>query len=291
MTLSTLFAPFAICLAFSGFLPLVHRRLRPRLSAAVLGANVLWVSIVAVLGSWFMALRYLTHISWLADQLRWCSKMIGQHDQVPWWLGLPSMIFAVVGAVRIKRFAAVQRQIRSSSLTGTSIVASDEVFAYVLPGRNAATIISAGLLSRLSVTERCVVLAHEKAHADFRHDRYLTLARAAEALVPLIRPLTKRLEFSLERWADDSAATALSGDRRLVAQTIAKVALLTTGTQSHGLAFVGLGEVARTRYLLDPSKPSRNLSGIAIMSSVLGLGFALYQLHHFEGLLSTLCRS
>lgn len=291
MKLSTLFGPFAVCLALTGFLPLVHRRLRPRVSAAVLAANVFWVSLVSVVGIWFVSLRYLTHVSWLADQLRWCSKMIGGHDKVPVWLGFPSTALALLGVVRIKRFATVQRAIRSSSLSGTSVVPSDEVFAYVLPGRNGATIISAGLLSRLSVKERLVVLAHEKAHADNRHDRYLTLARAAEALVPFIRPLTKRLEFSLERWADDTAAQVMHGDRCLVAETIAKVALLMTGPPGHELAFAGLGEVARTKYLLQPSIPSRSLTGVAVTTSMIGLGFALYQLHHLEGLINTLCRS
>ncbi len=217
--------------------------------------------------------------------------MIGAHDKVPVWLGFPSTALALLGLVRIKRFATVQREIRSSSLSGTSVVPSNEVFAYVLPGRNGATIISTGLLSRLSVKERLVVLAHEKAHADNRHDRYLTLARAAEALVPFIRPLTKRLDFSLERWADDSAAEVMHGDRFLVAQTIAKVALLMTGFPGHVLAFAGFGEVARTEYLLRPSKPSRVLTGVAVTASMLGLGFALYQLHHLEGLINTLCRS
>lgn len=217
--------------------------------------------------------------------------MIGGHDKVPVWLGFPSTALALLGVVRIKRFATLQRKIRSWSLSGTSVVPSDEVFAYVLPGRNGATIISAGLLSRLSVKERLVVLAHEKAHADNRHDRYLTLARAAEAFVPFIRPLTKRLEFSLERWADDTAAQVMHGDRCLVAETIAKVALLMTGPAGHELAFAGLGEVARTKYLLQPSKPSRSLTGAAVTTSMIGLGFALYQLHHLEGLINTLCRS
>lgn len=291
MKLSTLFMPFAICLAFTGFLPLVHRRLLPRVSAVVLAANVFWVTVVAVLGTWFVALRYLTHVSWLADQLRWCSKVIGVHDQVPVWLGFPATCLALVGTLRFARFATVQKKVRSSALTGTSVVPTDEVFAYVLPGRNAATLISAGLLNRLTAEETRVVLAHEKAHADCRHDRYLTLARGADALVPLMRPLTKRLEFSLERWADDAAATAMLGDRRLVAHTIAKVALLMTGSSSPALAFSGLGEVARAQHLLEPTKPSPSLTGIAVASSTLGLGFALYQLHHLQGLINTLCGS
>lgn len=290
-SLSTLFSPLLVCVALSGLLPLVHRRLRPRMSAAVLAANVLWISVVSLLGIWFVSLRYLTHLGRLVDQLPWCSSMVGTHDSVPGWLGFPAFMVAVIGAVRFRRFGSMQKTLRRSKASGVSVVSSDEVFAYVLPGRNAPTLISTGLLTQLNADERTVVLAHEKAHADYRHDRYLTFARGAEILVPFVRPLTKRLAFSLERWADDVAANAVSGNRRLVAHTIAKVALLMPQGFKPALSFSGLGEAARTRYLLHPSKPLRSLTGVALASSAIGLGFALYQLHHFEALLSSLCHS
>lgn len=287
--LPTLFTPLLVCVALSGLLPLVHRRLQPRISAAVFAANVLWISVVSLLGIWFVSLRYLTHIGWLVEFIPWCSSMLGTHAPVPGWVGFPALLAAVVGALRFRRFGSMQKTLRRAKVSGVSVVASDEVFAYVLPGRNSPTLISTGLLTRLNADECSVVLAHEKAHADFRHDRFLTFARGAEILVPFIRPLTKRLAFSLERWADDVAASAVSGDRRLVALTIAKVALLMPRGLNPALSFSGLGEAARIRYLLHPSKPLRSLTGAALATSSIGLGFALYQLHHFEALLGTLC--
>ena len=92
----------------------------------------------------------------------------------------------------------------------------------------------------------------QRAHAEHRHDRYLTIARGAEAVLPLIRLLTRRLEFSLERWADDAAVRAVNGDRLLVARTIAKVALLPNRRTSHALGFAGLGEAARAEWIANP---------------------------------------
>lgn len=283
------FHPFIVCLMLAGLVPLIHRRLHPRVSAAVLTASVIWVATVAVIGIWLIAFRSLAQFSWLSALLRWCSPIAGAQTTVSNWLGVPAVAAMLTGIVRSARFWKVQRRLRSSHLTGTSIVASDDVFAFVVPGRDAATIVSSGLLRELGPEEQDVVFAHERAHADHRHDRYLTIARGAEAMLPMIRPLTRRLEFSLERWADDEAVHAVHGDRLLVARTIAKVALLPHRSNRAALGFAGLGEAARAKFLLDPPARSRVLTVLAIASSGAGVAFALYQLHHFEALFYTLC--
>ena len=291
MTLLHWFHPFMACLTLSGLLPLIHRRLHPRVSAAVLAASVVWISTVAVIGIWMIAFRYLAHVTWLAAQFQWCSVIVGAHSTVPSWIGLPAVAAWLAGIVRVVRFWTVQRRLRSARLRGLSVVTSDDVFAFVVPGPDAATIVSSGLLRHLGPDEQEVVFAHERAHAEHRHDRYLTIGRAAEAVLPVIRPLTRRLEFSLERWADDAAVTAVHGDRLLVARTIAKVALLPRRSASPVLGFTGLGDAARAEFLLNPPSRSRSLTAVAVASSTVGLTFALYQMHHFEALLNTLCRT
>lgn len=291
MTMLHWFHPFMACVMLSGMLPLIHRRLQSCVSAAVLTASVVWIAAVAVIGIWLVALRYLAHLSWLSAQLQWCSAIVGAHGKVSNWVGVPAVAAMLAGIVRVLRFLRVQRMLRSSHLRGTSIVASEEVFAFVVPGPNAVTVVSSGLLRHLGPDEQRVVFAHERAHADHRHDRYLTIARAAEAVMPVIRPLTRRLEFSLERWADDAAVRAVNGDRLLVARTIAKVALLPHRGARPALGFAGLGEAARAEFLLDPPTRSRVLTALAVLSSTVGLTFALYQLHHFETLVNTLCRT
>ncbi len=285
------FYPFMACLMLSGLLPLIHRRLHPRVSAVVLTASVVWITTVAVIGVWLLAFRYLAHVSWMSAQLQWCSVIVGAHSTVSSWVGVPAVAAMLTGIVRAVRFCRVQRTLRSSQLRGTSIVTSDDVFAFVVPGPDATTIVSTGLLRHLGPDEQEVVFAHERAHAVHRHDRYLTIGRAAEAVLPVIRPLTRRLEFSLERWADDSAVRAVNGNRLLVARTIAKVALLAHSPARPLLGFTGFGEAARAEFLLDPPSQSRSLTALAVLSCTVGLSFALYQLHHFEALLNTLCRT
>lgn len=97
-------------------------------------------------------------------------------------------------------------------------------------------VISTAMLALLDDEERAVVLAHEHAHGVHRHDRYLLLATLTSALFPPLGHLSPRLQFGLERRADEDAARAADGDRRLVARTIAKVAVGSPSQHAPALA-------------------------------------------------------
>ena len=291
MTLSATFEPLVVCVVIASMLPLVHRRLTPRTSAGVLAATTIWISVAAVVSLWMFTLRYLSHVSWLKDQLVWCSSIIGDHGSVPTLFGLPAVMLSLVGIRRFARLVRTQRHIRSNMVTGTTVVDTAEVFAFSIPGSRRAVVVSTGLLDNLSSDEQAVVFAHENSHVSNRHDRYLVIARASEAFLPMLAPLTRRMEFSLERWADDDACAAVCGNRRLVATTIAKVALLPQRTPKYAMAFTGIGTAARTRSLLRPTPASQALTAMSIVLSMTGLGVAVYQLHHLEALITTLCRT
>ena len=61
-----------------------------------------------------------------------------------------------------------------------------------------------------------------------------------------------------------------------------------------GSALVGFCRVRRSRtgrVLVEPATTISILTGLALGSSAVGLTFAAYQLHHFEALFVTLCRT
>lgn len=132
------------------------------------------------------------------------------------------------------------------------------------------------------------MVAHERAHAHYRHDRYLLIAELAAAALPPLRALARRVNYSIERWADEAAA-AVCGDRRMVAITLGKVALQTTPPTVAG--FSGLGVASRMGALLEPpiASPHRGMLLVLWSSIVTTAGFSLYQLHHLERLLTALC--
>jgi Zn-dependent protease with chaperone function len=144
------------------------------------------------------------------------------------------------------------------------------------------------MIELLDPDERRVVIAHEQAHARHRHDRYLLTAELAAAALPPLRAITRRVNYSIERWADEAAARAC-GDRELVAVTLGKVALHSSPATVAG--FNGLGVAARMRALMAPPIEAPPRSRLAAMWSSLAVtaAFSAYQLHHIERLVTALC--
>ncbi len=182
----------------------------------------------------------------------------------------------------------LHRRLRGGS--GTIEVAEHATpFAYTMPGATGDIVISTGLLAILEPDEQAVVIAHERAHALHRHDRFLLASRMAELLVPFLRPLCRRLTFSLERWADEAAA-AECGDRHLVARTLGKVAL-TRAAPTSAMAFAGLGVAGRVDALLavSPQRSRPLLVAMLAVGSIAVAGFGVIQLHHLASIIVTLC--
>jgi hypothetical protein len=122
------------------------------------------------------------------------------------------------------------------------IVPGQAIEAYALPGAPGLIVVSGRLLDALDDRGRAALLAHEQAHLAGRHHLFTTVAHLAAAANPLLLPVARAVDYTVERWADERAATA-TGDRRLVAATIGRVALLTPAqprrTRAAALAITG----------------------------------------------------
>ena len=101
-----------------------------------------------------------------------------------------------------------------------------EPYAFALPGSRPRVVVSTGMLACLNARERHALIAHERAHLTGGHHRVLLTARLAAATQPLLRPLHTAITYTVERWADEEAASAV-GDRRTTAQAVGKAALAT----------------------------------------------------------------
>lgn len=85
-------------------------------------------------------------------------------------------------------------------------------------------VVSTSMLDALTLEERRALFAHERAHLRFGHHRYLLASPVLEGTVPFVRPLTRRVYWLLERWADEEAARDV-GDCETVVTAIAHAAL------------------------------------------------------------------
>lgn len=144
-------------------------------------------------------------------------------------LALAVAAIAVAVLIRNRAHALVEAYRRSAEFCSEEsivVVPGPAIEAYALPGRPGRIVVSDPLLHRLDAGSRAALVAHEQAHLAGRHYLFATAARLAAAANPMLLPVARAVEYTLERWADEYAA-AVTGDRALVAETIGHVALLT----------------------------------------------------------------
>lgn len=267
-----------------------HRRLPPILATRLLASVTAVLAIAALPTLWIVAIGYVVHVPAVHTVLGWCAVHVGHHGgATPTAIGVAATLAAVVGTVRLVKVVRAYRRLKCDWHASPAVTPHPEPFALTLPGRGGHVVLSSALVELLTEEERAVVLAHEEAHGRGRHDRYLLLGRMATAVVPFLRPLSDRLQYNLERWADEHAV-ARCGDRRLVAATLGKVAL-GAGPVRGALAFHSVGIAARVRALLAPPVrvPRRRwrMLGLGLLAVVGACG--AYQLHHVAAAIGSLC--
>ncbi|MDQ0908920.1 Zn-dependent protease with chaperone function [Streptomyces canus] len=212
----------------------VSERLAPDLATRVLTASalVLAASSTAALG--LLACAGLLRVPQLALAGRWSLRMVDRAGLDPDPVAVGSgllVLVAVLAATRLlARWIATLRRahVEAAGLPGDEdvvVVGTEVPEAFSVPGRPGRIVVSAGMLAALDQRERRVLIAHEHAHLTHRHHVHVALAHLAAVVNPLLRPLASAVEFTVERWADETAATATGSDRRLVARTVAKAAL------------------------------------------------------------------
>ncbi|NNF65245.1 MAG: M56 family metallopeptidase [Acidimicrobiia bacterium] len=272
--------PLVITLAVTLLGSRLLDRLRPAAAARCSAVLLTSVGVASIPTMWLIGLSGLAHAGLHNPVTDWSQHLLPGYRPIGAIIGVAAFIAAVVGTFRAGRVLAHHRRLRCTDTCPIEFIDTDEVYAYTLPGPAGTIAISDGLRNALDDAEFDVVLAHEQAHARHRHDRYKLLALIATAFVPPIEPVMKRLDYYLERWADEEALTQTGADRRLAARTIAKVALSgpspkpALGIADHGIA-------ARATALLEPpmnpAVTARMHTSMLIASTV---ALATYQLHH-----------
>jgi len=158
-------------------------------------------------------------------------------------LGVAALTVSGFAIRRYRALAGAYREARCLPGRGQTVVVADEAAdAYALPGRPGRIVVTAGMLNALDEPGRAALLAHEQAHLAGFHYLFTTAARLAATASPLLRPLARAVEYTVERWADERAATAV-GDRRLVAHAIGRAALAAKASQPRRAVPGALGAV------------------------------------------------
>ncbi|MEU4422458.1 M56 family metallopeptidase [Actinoplanes sp. NPDC024001] len=153
----------------------------------------------------------------------------------PWvsWLSV-AMLAAALAAMAVTwrrhrhdvRFA--RRYATLPATDGLVLLDDDRPEAFAVPGDGGRIVVTTGMRAALDDTQYAALLAHERAHLAGRHHRLVLIARLAAAVHPAFRWLTRRIDYLVERAADERAAAELD-NRRAVARAIGTAALVSVG--------------------------------------------------------------
>lgn len=292
------YLPFVSCVIAVASARLVARRTAPHLSARVLTLTALTLALATAAALSLLAFTVVARIPLVASHGRWAASAVASRVQVPAWLGVIAIACIAAIAVRTVRIFdryrrglghAVRLQLESS---GEVVTVTDPAsFAYasrVWPFRPGVIIVSDGLQQTLDADERAAVLAHEQSHLAHQHSLYELAALLAGALNPLLRPLQRGINFSLERWADEDAA-AVQG-RDVAASALATSALHSVGAAPRpALAHATTYVPARVEALLDsPCPRSRLLMWLASVNAIAAAVAVLLAAHSTEHIFEVL---
>ncbi|GAA3033493.1 M56 family metallopeptidase [Streptomyces glomeratus] len=223
--LLSLLAPF-------GARPL-SERCEPRLATWLLTTSSLVLGAASTISLGLLTATGLIRVPQLADLGDWSSNSARRDD--PTQLSIALIAGLLLGGAVLAAARMLWRRVRTLAAAamdaacmpardGLVVVDDDSADAYALPGLPGRIVVSTGMLHTLDETEHNILLAHERAHLTAHHYAFVALAQLGAAANPLLRPLATAVTYTIERWADENAATS-TGDRKRVARTVGKAAL------------------------------------------------------------------
>ena len=253
----------------------------------VCALTVVWALLLLVLG-------WVAQLEVVADSLGWCDALLADaHGSAA--LGVAASVGVVLALVGAARTVARQRAatLGLAPATGVQVLPCPEPIAYAVPGKPGHVVVSRGTLDLLDGDECAAMLAHEQSHLDRHHHRFVRVGEIAAGAVPPLRPMSRRLRFATERWADEESANVV-GDRTVVARAIIKVALARTEQAPAGaLGMSGSGVPDRVDALLLGPPATGLRTEISLAASALALlaaaAASTIQFHHVVALAQHVC--
>lgn len=248
----------------------ISARVEPRLATWLMAGAALLLAGTSCGALGLLVLSPLVRMPWLAGLGHWSSTIVADAGLPGGWTSLvaavtlgAALLATLAFAVRRGRaLADVRRHARALPGDGGELVVTGDAAAdaYAVPGRPGRIVVSTGMLDVLDDLGRTALLAHERAHLNARHHWFTAAARLAAAANPLVRPLASAVEYAVERWADESAASAV-GDRQLVARAIASAAIAAKATKATPARTGAFGMLGGARDALSGRELWRGLFG------------------------------
>lgn len=271
MTLLAVLGAAVILLALPGALDRFGRRLRPQewawLSTIGLGGGFVLLEAVLLLRAAPTLLR-AGGVVWLATACeRVLRPLVAGGPVVGWAAALGALALPAAAAVHWRRGRRLRARLAGDLWLGERRAIGGHP-VIVLPiarplalsfehDGELAIVVSDGLVRVLDDAQVEAVVRHEAAHLDHAHQRLLTVAGAAVAVLGWLPPVARTagaVRLAVERWADEEAAASAAGGSRAVRDSL--LVLADVGPIACVAAFTDAATIAaRVAALETPSSP------------------------------------
>ena len=281
----TLFVPVLVAAVALVIVGPRSRRINPRAAAWLTSCGIAIVVTSALATSWVVSLGLLSGAPFVHRLLTWCLHPMSHATVGTRVISAVALAASAASTLHVLRVISGWWRQRVQADAGVRVVPDARPIAYVEAGRDAAVVVSTGMLQALQPSERRAMLAHESAHVRHRHDRFLAVGRLVAGLPVVGRRVHDDLHFALERWADEEAA-AVVGNRTVVAHAVARAALAQHESPAGALGMAGGDIVGRVESLLAAPAPARRPA--LVLFTAVGVAAAI-QLHHLPEVLRMVC--
>jgi Zn-dependent protease with chaperone function len=250
-------------------------------AAALASLTLGWPWVRATVCTWAL---------WCLEAIRGAHGTVGRTIAAMLLLTLILLgVRAVLLAGRVGHMVAQRRREHAGMLTvlgapsaqlGATVVDCPVPVAYVVPGRPARIVISTGTLGTLVPAQLAAVIAHERAHADGRHQLLADGARLLAAAFPhtaVFAAAHTQIDRLVEMRADEVAAAG--GHARLdLARALVTMAEAAnrqpTGVPAGAVAATGGDALERVHRLLTPPAPLHPAARLTAWAALLTLAAA-----------------
>jgi hypothetical protein len=275
-----IFLPLAVSIGAACRARWLAERLEPRLATWLLTASSVFLLATSCVVLGALAAEVIGQYRPIATLGEWSVRTLRRDNPVSVLVECAAAILLLLIVViaigmtvsRLSALRTVARTVRALPVRGELALLDDpDPQAYAAPGPPGRIVVSTGMLRSLTAVERRALLAHERAHLEGRHHRFVILTQIAAAANPVLRPFATAVSYTVERWADEHAARTVA-DREVVARTISKSALISHNHPRPGkpvaLSVSGarLGPVPRRVAAL--SAPPRHRVGLVVVLGV-----------------------
>jgi hypothetical protein len=218
----------------------VAARLEPQAATWLLSTATVALAACSTAALALLAASAAARAPLLASLGHYSPHVLRTGDPVSAWTGLLAAIALTGAAVavavafrpRARALAESFRQAGRLPADGSVVVLPrPAIEAYALPGWPGRIVVSGRLLSALDDGGRAALLAHERAHLTARHHLFAAAAHLAAVANPLLLPLARRCTTP-SSGGPTRAPPQVTGDRRLVAAAVGRVALLATAVSA-----------------------------------------------------------